>query len=184
MSVLFRWPRSISIRLSPRSVTAGVRPFPLAMQHFYSLVSHVICLFLFPRFRACTAGVRPFRWPCSISTHLYPMGFLYFCLPGSVGAAQQEGRQEGRQKETEESQADTVTNKKGGKTGDKKGDKRRPKGDKDQQEPSTCVSQLWAAVSASALQSFTCVSQFWTALSASDCTCHLHMSPSSGRRKL
>ena len=28
---LFRWPCSISIRLSPRSVTAGVRPSPLAM---------------------------------------------------------------------------------------------------------------------------------------------------------
>ena len=31
MSALFRWPCSISIRLSPRSLTAGVRPFPLAM---------------------------------------------------------------------------------------------------------------------------------------------------------
>ena len=31
VSALFRWPRSMSIRLSPRSVTAGVRPFPLAM---------------------------------------------------------------------------------------------------------------------------------------------------------
>ena len=31
MCALFRWPCSISIRLSPRSLTAGVRPFPLAM---------------------------------------------------------------------------------------------------------------------------------------------------------
>ena len=41
VSALFRWPCSISIRLSPRSVSAGVRPFPLAMQHFYSFVSQV-----------------------------------------------------------------------------------------------------------------------------------------------
>ena len=41
VSALLRWPCSISIRLSPRSVTAGVRPFPSAMQHFYSLVSQV-----------------------------------------------------------------------------------------------------------------------------------------------
>ena len=34
--VLFRWPCSISVHLSPRCVTAGVRPLPLAMQHFYS----------------------------------------------------------------------------------------------------------------------------------------------------
>ena len=40
--------RSISIHLSPR-FTAGVRRFPSAMQHFYSLVS-----------RSVTAGVRPF----------------------------------------------------------------------------------------------------------------------------
>ena len=31
VSALFRWPCSISIHLSPRSVTGGVRPFPLAM---------------------------------------------------------------------------------------------------------------------------------------------------------
>ena len=37
-----------------------VRPFPLAMQHFYSFVSQVISLLLSPRFGACTAGVRPF----------------------------------------------------------------------------------------------------------------------------
>ena len=35
VSALFRWSCSIPIRSSPRSVTAGVRPFPLAMQHFY-----------------------------------------------------------------------------------------------------------------------------------------------------
>ena len=31
VSALFRWPCSISIHLSPRSVAAGVSPFPLAM---------------------------------------------------------------------------------------------------------------------------------------------------------
>ena len=30
--------------MSALSVTAGVRPFPLAMQHFYSFVSHAISL--------------------------------------------------------------------------------------------------------------------------------------------
>ena len=47
VSALFRWPCSISIHLSPRSVTASVLSFPLAMQHFDS----------FPR--SVTAGVRP-----------------------------------------------------------------------------------------------------------------------------
>ena len=31
VSALFRWPRSISVHFSPRSVTGGVRLFPLAM---------------------------------------------------------------------------------------------------------------------------------------------------------
>ena len=52
----------ISLLLSPRfgACTAGVRPFPLAMQHFYSFVFQVISIFLSPRFGACTAGVRLF----------------------------------------------------------------------------------------------------------------------------
>ena len=41
VSALFRWRCNISIHLFSRSVTAGVRPFPLAMQHFYSFVSRV-----------------------------------------------------------------------------------------------------------------------------------------------
>ena len=49
---LLRWPCRISIYLSPRAVTAGVRPFPLAMQHFYSFVSR------WPR--SVTPGGRPF----------------------------------------------------------------------------------------------------------------------------
>ena len=59
MSALFRWPCSISIHLSPRLVTGGVRPFPL-------------CLF-----SCCLQGLSLlvsalFRWPCSISIHLSP----------------------------------------------------------------------------------------------------------------
>ena len=41
VSALFHWRCDIYIHLSPRSVTGGVRPFPLAMQHFYSFVSQV-----------------------------------------------------------------------------------------------------------------------------------------------
>ena len=84
-SALFRWPFSISIYLSPRSVTAGVRlflqamqhsihvsprsvtagvrPFPSAMQHFYSSVSQV-CHCWCPPFSAGDATV------------------LFICFPG------------------------------------------------------------------------------------------------------
>ena len=58
MSAPFRWPCSISIHLSPRSVIGGVRPFPLAMQHFYSFVSQV-----------CHCWSAIFRWRCNISIH-------------------------------------------------------------------------------------------------------------------
>ena len=84
VSALFRWPRSISIHSSPRSVTGGVRPFPLAMQHFYSFVSQV-CHVWSPPFSAghaaflfiCLPGLSLvvsalFCWPCSISIHLSP----------------------------------------------------------------------------------------------------------------
>ena len=79
VSALFRWPCSMSsMPLSPRSVAAGVRPFPLAMLRFYSCVSQV-CHWWCPPFSAghlaflfmvchcwCPAL---FRWPCSISIH-------------------------------------------------------------------------------------------------------------------
>ena len=60
--------------LSPRfgACTAGVRPFPLAMQHFDSFVSHVISFLLSPRFGACTAGVCPFLFIC------FPCEFFTF----------------------------------------------------------------------------------------------------------
>ena len=41
VSALFHWGCDIYIHLSPRSVTGGVRPFPLAMQEFCSFVSQV-----------------------------------------------------------------------------------------------------------------------------------------------
>ena len=105
MSALFHWPCSISIDLSPGSVTAGARPFPLAMQHVYSFVSqvchcwcppfsihvsarsvHVLSVSIHLSPRSVTAGVRPFPLamcislpglslvapPCSISIHLSP----------------------------------------------------------------------------------------------------------------
>ena len=85
VSALFRTQCSISIHLSPRSVTAGVRPFPpamqallfislpglslsvsapfsLAMQHFYSFVSQV-CHCWCPPFSAGQAA------------------FLFICFP-------------------------------------------------------------------------------------------------------
>ena len=63
VSALFRWPCSISIHLSPRSVIGGVRPFPLAMQHFYSCVS-----------QACHCWCPPFS-----AGHV---ALLFICLPG------------------------------------------------------------------------------------------------------
>ena len=75
VSALFSWPCNISIHLSPRSVTAGVRPFPLAMQHFYSFV-----------FQVCHLRCPP--WPCSISIHLFPGLSLVvsalFCWPCGI----------------------------------------------------------------------------------------------------
>ena len=87
ISALFRWPCSISIHLSPRLVTGGVRPFPLflfiCLPGLSLLVSALfrwpcsISIHLSPRSvtasvlspRSVTAGVRPFRRPCSISIH-------------------------------------------------------------------------------------------------------------------
>ena len=107
VSALFRRQCSISIHLSPRSVTAGVRPSPSAMQHFYSLVSQV-CHCWCPPFSAgdvtflfiCFPGLSLlvsalFRWPCSISIHLFPgsvtggaalFRWPSFCLSGLVPA--------------------------------------------------------------------------------------------------
>ena len=92
VSAHFHWPCSISIHLSCRSVTAGVRPFPLVSIH--SCVSqvchwwcpplsagHVTVLFIcFPSLSLlvmCLPGLSLaasalFRWPCNISIHVSP----------------------------------------------------------------------------------------------------------------
>ena len=44
VSALFRWPCSISIHLSPRSVAAGVRPFPLAIPPRVQLRFWDVCI--------------------------------------------------------------------------------------------------------------------------------------------
>ena len=100
VSTPFCWPCSISIHLSPRSIAGVVRPFPLAMQHFYSFVSQVchwwcqsfplllfICL---PCLSLLVSAL--FRCPRSISFQLSPRLvtggvrpfplFLFICLPG------------------------------------------------------------------------------------------------------
>ena len=77
VSALFCRSCSISIHLSPRSVTAGVRPFSLAMRHLYSFVSqvfsagHVTVLFIcFPGLSLVVSTL--FSWRCNISIHLSP----------------------------------------------------------------------------------------------------------------
>ena len=62
VSALFRWPCSVSMHLSPRSVAAGVRPFPLAIAFLF------ICL---PGLSMVVSAL--FRWRCNISIHLSPM---------------------------------------------------------------------------------------------------------------
>ena len=119
--------QAISLLLSPRfgACTAGVRLFPLAMQHFYSVVSRVIflpfvsqvrclrcwrppffysfvsqaiSLLLSPRFGACTAGVRLFPLAMqhfySVVSHVILLTFVSqvqclqcWCPPFSAGHA-------------------------------------------------------------------------------------------------
>ena len=94
----FRWPCSISHCWCPpfcaghAARTAGVRPFPLAMQHFCSFVSKLLSFLfysyfftIFFRFGACAAGVRPF--PLAMQ-RFYSFFFhvMSFRLPGSVPA--------------------------------------------------------------------------------------------------
>ena len=84
VSALFRWPCSISIHLSPRSVTAGVSPFPLATQQFYSFVFQV-CHCWCPPFSAGHAAFLLICFP-GLSLALPPfsaghVAFLFICLP-------------------------------------------------------------------------------------------------------
>ena len=82
-----RCPRSISIHLSPRSATGGVRPFPLATLHLYSFVSQ-ICQCWCPPFSAghvaflciCLPGLSCHCWcPPFSAGHV---AFLFVCLQG------------------------------------------------------------------------------------------------------
>ena len=105
-------PCSISIHLSFRSVSGGVRPCPLAMKHVYSSVSQVrycwcppcwpgsISIHLSPR--CVTAGVRPLpqhfysfvsqvcHWcvhPFPSAMHQSPRSVTVWCPPFSAGDA-------------------------------------------------------------------------------------------------
>ena len=78
VSALFRWPCSISIHLSPRSVTAVCLPFSAGNATF---------LFISLKGLSMVASAL-FCWPCSISIRLSPRSvidheaFLFVCLPG------------------------------------------------------------------------------------------------------
>ena len=88
--------------MSALSVTAGVGLFPLAMQHFYSFVSHVISWLLSPRFAGHAAffpkqftvrGSQCFKewspwcwmvWPACLPLPFICLPVLFICLPGWV----------------------------------------------------------------------------------------------------
>ena len=76
---------AVSIHLSPRSVTAGVRPFPLAMQHVYSFVPQVCCHCQCPPFSAGHAAFLFISQVCHCWCPPLSVGhaaFLFMCLPG------------------------------------------------------------------------------------------------------
>ena len=97
VSALFRWRCNISIRLSPRSVTGGVRPFPLAMQHVYSSPRSITagvrpCPLAMQHFYLCvsppfSAGISILSSPRSVTGVSLSIGhevFLFICLPGPL----------------------------------------------------------------------------------------------------
>ena len=77
VSAHFHWPCNISIHPSPRCVTAGVRPYPLAMQHFYSIDSQV-CHWWCPPF---SAGRVAFLCICLPGLSLLAMQHFYSFVP-------------------------------------------------------------------------------------------------------
>ena len=83
VSALFRWPCSISIHLSPRSVAAGSALFrwpssiSIHLQHFYSLVSQV-CHWWCPPFSADHVACLFICLPGLSAGHV---AFLCMCLP-------------------------------------------------------------------------------------------------------
>ena len=87
VAVVFICLPGLSLLVSALSVTAGVRPFPLAMQQFNSFVFKVISLLLSPRFGACTAGVRPFPLAMQNFYSFVPQVCHWWCPPFSAGHA-------------------------------------------------------------------------------------------------
>ena len=88
------WCRSFSASdcVSPRAVTIGIRPFPLAVQHVYPLVSpvchwwcrHVAFLFIcFPGLSLLVSAL--FRWPCRNSIHCVSQVYYWWYPPISGG---------------------------------------------------------------------------------------------------
>ena len=92
MSALFRWPCSISVHLSPRSVTGHAAFLVICLPGLSLVVSALfrwrcnISIHLSPR--SVTCGVRPFPLAMHISIRLSPRSvtghaaFLVICLPG------------------------------------------------------------------------------------------------------
>ena len=76
VSALFRRPCSISIHQSPRSVTVGVRPFPLATEQFYSFVFQVWC----PPFSAGHAAFLFICFPCDFFLFVLQVWCLHCCF--------------------------------------------------------------------------------------------------------
>ena len=74
VSALFRWPCSISIHLSPRSVTVAFYSFLSQVCRCWCpplSVGRVACLFIcFPGLSLLVSAL--FRWRCNISIHLSP----------------------------------------------------------------------------------------------------------------
>ena len=97
VSAHFHWPCNISIHPSPRSVTAGVRPFPglscsISIHVSPRSVTGGDATFLFICFPGLSLLVSAlFRWRCNISFRLSPRSvtggvrpfplFLFICLP-------------------------------------------------------------------------------------------------------
>ena len=87
VSALLRWPCRISIRLSS-AVTAGVRPSPLAMQHFYEFICLPLSLLVSALFRwPCNISISILCLPCYSFTFLSRVWCLHGCPPFSAGHA-------------------------------------------------------------------------------------------------
>ena len=83
----------ISLLLSARfgACTAGVRPFPLAMQHIYSFVSHVASFLLSAMqhvysfvSHVTSLLLSPTLRACTVAFSAGHAAFLFICLPGDL----------------------------------------------------------------------------------------------------